>query len=112
MYNIFTVQVPYDMGELCVLEISRHDVFRTTNLVLCRILKLKTQTLYILIEIKTHFHVEECLILVSTALGPQPPLPPSHRTSKTSEALSACLITCRELSSAVKKTITTSVSIF
>lgn len=76
MYNVFTVQVPYDTGELCVLEISRHDVFLTTNLVLCRILKLKTQTLYILIEIKTHMLKKECFLFVSTALGPQPLLPP------------------------------------
>ena len=42
---IFTVQVPYDMDELYVLEINRNDAFLTTNLVLCRILKMKTQTL-------------------------------------------------------------------
>lgn len=78
MYNIFTVQVPYDMGELCVLEISRYDVFLTTNLVLCRILKLKTQTLYILIEIKTQLHVEERVFRFSKhSFGAPAPTPSS-----------------------------------
>ena len=78
MYNIFTVQVSYDMGELCVLEISRYDVFLTTNLVLCRILKLKTQTLYILIEIKTQLHVEERVFHFSKhSFGAPAPTTPS-----------------------------------
>ena len=50
------------------------------SLVLCRILKLKTQTLYILIEIKTQLHVEERVFRFSKhsfgAPAPTPSLPP------------------------------------
>lgn len=45
MYTIFTIQVLYEMDKLRLLEINRNDVFLTTSSVVCRIYKMKTQTL-------------------------------------------------------------------
>lgn len=42
---IFTIQVLYEMDEFRLLEINRNDVFLTTSSVVCRIYKMKTQTL-------------------------------------------------------------------
>lgn len=45
MSAIFTIQVLYEMDEFHLLEINRNDVFLTTSSIVCRIYKMKTQTL-------------------------------------------------------------------